>query len=211
MSQSPFKLFLGGNFARFAAGIGKMSDSELADTSNRYSALNTTGAGQYGLMSQLAEKEMKKRQATTASLPTPVVNDIAKSEAGDGVRRSGFAGRRRNFFNRPAVEGAASLATKAEAPTASTDLSGIESRLASIEQKLSGSETAMGSVGPTAPPVIEPSLPSAADELGAQYMPTPFFLKQRNKMGALMFKDQTGDGKITQADVIKARIEGYKK
>ena len=26
-----------------------------------------------------------------------------------------------------------------------------------------------------------------------------------------MFKDQTGDGKITQADVIKARIEGYKK
>ncbi len=26
----------------------------------------------------------------------------------------------------------------------------------------------------------------------------------------IMFKDQTGDGKITQADVIKARIEGYK-
>jgi len=25
------------------------------------------------------------------------------------------------------------------------------------------------------------------------------------------FKDQTGDGKITQADVIKARTEGYKK
>ena len=27
----------------------------------------------------------------------------------------------------------------------------------------------------------------------------------------LYFKDQTGDGKITRADVIKARIEGYKK
>jgi hypothetical protein len=27
----------------------------------------------------------------------------------------------------------------------------------------------------------------------------------------LYFKDQTGDGKITQADVIKARTEGYKK
>ena len=25
------------------------------------------------------------------------------------------------------------------------------------------------------------------------------------------FEDQTGDGKITQADVIKARTEGYKK
>ena len=27
----------------------------------------------------------------------------------------------------------------------------------------------------------------------------------------LFFKDQTGDGKITRADVIKARTEGYKK
>tara|TARA_R100001460_G_scaffold12899_1_gene29335 strand:+ start:3992 stop:4321 length:330 start_codon:yes stop_codon:yes gene_type:complete len=26
----------------------------------------------------------------------------------------------------------------------------------------------------------------------------------------IMFEDQTGDGKITQADVIKARTEGYK-
>jgi hypothetical protein len=26
-----------------------------------------------------------------------------------------------------------------------------------------------------------------------------------------MFNDQTGDGKITQADVIEARVEGYKK
>ena len=28
---------------------------------------------------------------------------------------------------------------------------------------------------------------------------------------ALFFKDQTGDGKITRADVIKARTEGYQK
>ena len=34
----------------------------------------------------------------------------------------------------------------------------------------------------------------------------------QNSVGApLMFEDQTGDGKITQADVIKARTEGYKK
>jgi hypothetical protein len=34
----------------------------------------------------------------------------------------------------------------------------------------------------------------------------------QNAVGApTMFKDQTGDGKITQADVIKARVEGYKK
>ena len=169
MSQSPLKFLSGklpGNLARFVGGIGKMSDSELAEASKRYSALDTTGAGQYGLMAQLTKSEMEKRQAATS---TSVIGSVAKSEAGEGVRRSGFGGRIRNFFNRPAVEGAASLATKSATPTTSTDLSGIESRLASIEQKLSGSETAMGSVGPTAPPVIEPSLPSAADELGAQY------------------------------------------
>ena len=34
----------------------------------------------------------------------------------------------------------------------------------------------------------------------------------QNSVGApLMFEYQTGDGKITQADVIKARTEGYKK
>ena len=34
----------------------------------------------------------------------------------------------------------------------------------------------------------------------------------QDSVGApLMFEDQTGDGKITQADVIKARTEGYKK
>ena len=37
----------------------------------------------------------------------------------------------------------------------------------------------------------------------------------QNKAGDIQapmyFKDQTGDGKITRADVIKARTEGYKK
>ena len=32
-----------------------------------------------------------------------------------------------------------------------------------------------------------------------------------NVEGPLAMKDQNGDGKITQGDVIKARVEGYKK
>ena len=36
--------------------------------------------------------------------------------------------------------------------------------------------------------------------------------QRQNSIGApLLFNDQTGDGKITQADIIKARKEGYKK
>ena len=65
---------------------------------------------------------------------------------------------------------------------------------------------------PAIPPVtenIEPAIP-AADALGEKFSSSPFFKRQRTNMGPLMFKDQTGDGKITRADVIKARIEGYK-
>lgn len=56
---------------------------------------------------------------------------------------------------------------------------------------------------------IEPAIP-AADALGEKFSSSPFFKRQRTNMGPLMFKDQTGDRKITRADVIKARIEGYK-
>jgi len=59
---------------------------------------------------------------------------------------------------------------------------------------------------------VQPQVPATAqaDELGT-LMASPFTMRQRSNMGPLTFKDQTGDGKITRADVIKARTEGYKK
>ena len=39
---------------------------------------------------------------------------------------------------------------------------------------------------------------------------TPLERQMSMPKSPLGFKDQTGDGKITQADVIKARTEGYK-
>jgi hypothetical protein len=59
------------------------------------------------------------------------------------------------------------------------------------------------------PAVEEPIIPQS-EQLGS-LMASPFTIRQRTNMGPLMFKDQTGDGKITRADVIQARIEGYKK
>tara|TARA_R110000824_G_scaffold101148_1_gene240167 strand:- start:476 stop:751 length:276 start_codon:yes stop_codon:yes gene_type:complete len=45
----------------------------------------------------------------------------------------------------------------------------------------------------------------------ANYMYGDIDQRQNTLPNTPMFmKDQTGDGKITQADVIKARIEGYK-
>lgn len=36
-------------------------------------------------------------------------------------------------------------------------------------------------------------------------------IDQRQNGTPFMFKDQTGDGEVTQADVIQARTQGYKK
>ena len=59
----------------------------------------------------------------------------------------------------------------------------------------------------TAQPVFNQNASNAASIMYG----TP--LQRQMSMGAqapVFFKDQTGDGKITQADVIKARTEGYK-
>lgn len=56
-------------------------------------------------------------------------------------------------------------------------------------------------------PVFNPATQASAEAIYGT-------LEQRQMSmpeGPLFFVDQTGDGKITQADVIKARTEGYKK
>ncbi|NND23672.1 MAG: hypothetical protein HKN86_03160 [Acidimicrobiia bacterium] len=59
----------------------------------------------------------------------------------------------------------------------------------------------------TAKPLFNPQVQASAEYIYG----TPE-QRQMSVPGAPMFfKDQTGDGKITQADVIKARTEGYKK
>jgi hypothetical protein len=67
----------------------------------------------------------------------------------------------------------------------------------------------MTNVPPAGSSLVNPFSPQA--QANAQGVFGNQQMKQ-NAVGApAMFKDQTGDGKITQADVIKARVEGYKK
>ena len=75
-----------------------------------------------------------------------------------------------------------------------------------------GAESAvqpMTNVTPAGSSLVNPFNPQA------QAVASGVFGNQQMKQNAVcapaMFKDQTGDGKITQADVIKARVEGYKK
>jgi len=78
-----------------------------------------------------------------------------------------------------------------------------------IDPVLAGAMPTDISATPQMPAAQEPIIPQS-EQLGS-LMASPFTMRQRANMGPLMFKDQTGDGKITRADVIKARVEGYKK
>ena len=67
----------------------------------------------------------------------------------------------------------------------------------------------MTNVTPAGSSLVNPFSPQT--QAVAQSMFGPLQMRQDAVNAPAMFKDQTGDGKITQADVIKARIEGYKK
>ena len=76
----------------------------------------------------------------------------------------------------------------------------VESRITALEQN--APSNTLGN----AKPVFNPQAQQAAQGVYGGID------QRQNSVGApLMFEDQTGDGKITQADVIKARTEGYKK
>ena len=67
----------------------------------------------------------------------------------------------------------------------------------------------MTNVPPAASSLINPFSPEA--QQNAQGMYGGMRQRQQSVGAPCLFKDQTGDGKITQADVIKARTKGYKK
>lgn len=65
----------------------------------------------------------------------------------------------------------------------------------------------------TAKPLFNDSTVNAGNQIFGDVEQRQMSLQNQSGIvqAPLYFKDQTGDGKITQADVIKARTEGYKK
>ena len=67
----------------------------------------------------------------------------------------------------------------------------------------------MTNIPPAGSSLVNPFPPQVQDNAQGIYGGVD---QRQNSVGApLLFNDQTGDGKITQADIIKARKEGYKK
>ena len=67
----------------------------------------------------------------------------------------------------------------------------------------------MTNIPPAGSSLVNPFPPQA--QANAQGIYGGVDQRQKSVGAPLMFNDQTGDGKITQADIIKARKEGYKK
>ena len=65
----------------------------------------------------------------------------------------------------------------------------------------------------TARPLFNGSSVNAANQIFGDVEQRQMSLQNQSGViqAPLYFKDQTGDGKVTQADVIKARTEGYQK
>ena len=83
---------------------------------------------------------------------------------------------------------------------------GIDPQLAAQPQLTYQTPIPANQMG-TAKPIFDPRVQASAEAIYGSVEQ-----RQMSVPGAPMFfKDQTGDGKITQADVIKARIEGYTK
>lgn len=206
--KSPMN-FLGGMAA--LARVGQFSDETLR---NKYDKLAGSAFSNLSIGKKMMagyEAEIKRRQSIGNFGQAPSVVNTAGA--------GNMSGRIESIESRlQALEGGGnqsqdpSLAQKAQAAAAAAQAGSIATDATAQVSNPLGLSTAgiTGAATNTIPPAAENITP-AADALGQNFASSPFFKRQRTNTGPLMFKDQTGDGKITRADVIKARIEGYKK
>lgn len=188
-SKSPNKFL--GSIGRAVAGAARGGGSGQVD----FSAL----AGRGGMLGKLAQAAQRRQNRAAGNVPSVVATAGA----------SGMSGRIEGIESRLAALESGDTTAGAVQPAA---VAPVETQAqAAASQAMAADQTgnAVSGVGGIGIPVPPPAT-AQADELGA-LMASPFTMRQRSNMGPLTFKDQTGDGKITRADVIKARIEGYKK
>ena len=186
-SESPNKFL--GSIGRAVAGASRSGGGQVD-----FSAL----AGRGGLLGAAAKAAQRRQNRAAGNVPSVVATAGASNMSG---RIEGIESRL------AALEGGGTTAGAAQP----AEVAPVETQAqAAASQAMAADQTgnAVSGIGGIGIPVPPPAT-AQADELGT-LMASPFTMRQRSNMGPLTFKDQTGDGKITRADVIKARIEGYK-
>ena len=193
-SKSPNKFL--GSIGRAVAGASSGGGGGQVD----FSAL----AGRGGMLGKLAQAAQRRQTRAAGNVPSVVATAGASNMSG---RIEGIESRIAALEGGGATAGAAQPAevapveSQAQARAAQAN---VGNQITPEQAGVNMSGAMIEAVQPQAPATAQ------ADELGA-LMASPFTMRQRSNRGPLTFKDQTGDGKITRADVIKARIEGYKK
>jgi len=207
--KSPAQINLAAMFG--GAAKGNLSEAQVAKLEGM--------AGRNGAFGNVAQKFLNKYQASQASATSA---GAGAATAPSVVQTAGATnmGQRINTIESrlQALEGSgttAGAAQPAEVAPSETQAQAAASQMMGANQTtpeqagVSMSGAMIGAAQPQIPPAAGQAV-AVSEQLG-NLMASPFMVRQRKNMGPLMFKDQTGDGKITRADVIKARVEGYKK
>lgn len=201
---------IGGVFGSRSIG-SSLSDQDLKSKYDKLagSAFGKTGFGKTALSAYRSEIQKREAQQQAGSVPSVV----GTAGAGNITSRVNAIENRlyaiENNTGGGSMASAPQPAAVAPAETEAAPITPAETEAVPITTPdVAGNVAAEVATGGVVPPVMQNITP-AADALGQNFAASPFFMRQRNN--PIMFKDQTGDGKITRADVIKARIEGYKK
>ncbi len=165
-------------------------------------ALAGASSGRGGMSLARARQMAMARRNRGTNIPSVIATAGASNMSG---RIEGIESRLEALeSNTPA----AGSAQPAEVAPSETQAQAAASQMMDANQT-GNAVSGVGGIGIPVPPPATSQAP--ASEVLGSLMASPFTMRQRANMGPLTFKDQTGDGKITRADVIKARIEGYKK
>lgn len=189
----------------------KSPNKFLGSTGRALAGASSGGqVGFSGMLGKLAQAAQKRQAGVAGSVPSVVATAGASNMSG---RIEGIESRLATLEGGGATAGAAQSAEVAPSETFTDPLTGMEIQRGTTGNEISPEarvEAAQARRDERAMPgTVQPQAP--ASEVLGSLMASPFTMRQRSNRGPLTFKDQTGDGKITRADVIKARIEGYKK
>jgi len=199
--KSPAQINIAAMFG--GAAKGSLSQDQVAKLER--------AASRRGFGSRISQQFLDKYRASQAST-TPAAAAPQPPSVVATAGASGMSGRIEGIESRlAALEGGGTTAgavQPAEVAPSETQAQAAASQMTDANQAATDASLIGGFAKPI-PPAADQAA-AASEQLGS-LMASPFTMRQRSNMGPLTFKDQTGDGKITRADVIKARIEGYKK
>lgn len=187
-SGSPNK-FLGGIAASIGAGMTGAAESMGSNAFREKLKNSVFGGAAFEAMQQSQAQQAATGQAVTSP---EIIGGVGATTGNEVPMNASNPFQGKTFKIEPA------------SPTAMVDPELVS---AGIQPETTYEPPMQGNQMGNAKPLFNAAVQASAEAIYGSPMQ-----RQMSMPGApIFFKDQTGDGKITRADVIKARTEGYKK